>query len=1219
MISYGRDFYDDGYDDEEQILGNRIIFSPSKFFGRKEELQTLKRVYKENVCGTQECDNDHSNIATYSTPVIVVDGFSGTGKSALVHRFLNELKEEGMEENPTNCPFSMQGKFEELQNSYPYSAVIEALGGFFQSLLFESKQGNTDGLERIRKAIATSLGSEKTFLLSFIPSLREVLDTEEDAPSQGTEGNVVASSGPGASTGNSWNRLRYLFQKFFRAICTEQRPIVMFLDDLQWADDASLALMSSLIQDECLRYFLFVGAMRGNEVDKNNGALSKFLRDIDALPGNNLRIELLNLTIAELDEFFADTLNLDPDVTLPLTKIIYDKTRGNIFFSMQMLEDFRRRNIVYFSMINFQWEWNLKGVEFENAVSSDVSEAVVSKIQSLPKRLQRALVIASYTRSSLDLDTLKALLIADDINLDHKELTRLLDIAVLEGLLLNTVDSNVYKFAHDRIKQAAYWMVPSGRDRDELRIMIGTVLVELAAQPHGKDWMLFVAADHLNSCTGHGQADLFLAELNLACGEKANQLAAFIPASLYLRLALKYLRKLGGDIWQSNYHLSLRVYREIADIELCLGNFASGNDLCQQLIENASSFEDKLPTYLALVVAKGRQHRHAESLELCRETLFRLNAIPKRLRVIRMMRDFRIVQRLLRKNSDDKILDLPLCQDPMKAMIMDFLTEYALRSYHCGYLTEFLYAMVRKIRISFKYGLASGSAHAFASYGIFLQGPGNDPEGALRMACLAREMTNKMETLSCGQSTSALTLLLIASIIEPWNFPRERILKTLQRAHHIGMASGNIEIGFQSWASGNIFAQVCGYPLGAVEKTGAELMQQLCRYHVDSVTVQLEECQLSVSCLVGRRKVDWNVLEPTHVSDDKSQLYRNVFAYLSRLELAVFFGNYEFAVRMSVLIQPHAKYDGSYSTISREPFYSCLAYGGLARATGRRGYVSKAVKFARRLHHLCNTRGMNVRHKCLLLHAQIMSLRTENASKIITAFDEAIHAAMQSGYIQDAALSCEVAGEAMLDFGLETRGYRYLNQARDMWREYGAHAKVEHLLAKYGRKMDSIQGMTTCETVPDQFYSSVDLSETPRRSMDLALLSERRKWHAALKTSLRHRSHRVPERIAHLLHSQTTIGWDNFLLGRWSKHWITLQLQYLQRSHIEVKKKNHGLSWSSNIIRLMWDHCYKEWNTRNKARHGKDAEDKAQRRLEKAHRSIKDQHNLKPKCSLQAQ
>lgn len=1097
----GREFYDDGYDDEDQVLNNRIVFSPDKLFGRKEELQTLKEVYKQRVSGNRKNDHDAADPTAFPTPVVIVDGFSGTGKSTLVRKFLRELKEEADDENPcTKTPFSMQGKFEELQNSNPYSAIFEALSCFFQTLLLEAKQGNTEDLDRIRKALVASLGSEMASLVSFVPCLQEVLETEEaKEESRALErGGVVSSE---TSTGDSWNRLRYLFQKFILAICSEKRPLIMFLDDLQWADEASLELMSSLIQDNSLHYFMFVGAMRGNEVDKNKGALAAFLRDVDSPLRNHVHIELLNLTIDEIAEFVSDTLKLSPEKTRPLTRIIYGKTRGNIFYSMQTLEELQRRNVLFFSMITFQWEWNLKGVEFENALSSNVVEAVASKIMSMPERLQRALVIASYTCSSIDVDTLMALVTADGLNLDLKELTGLLDIAVLEGLLVNTVGSNIYKFGHDRIKQAAYWMVPSGKERDELRIMIGKVLVDLASRPQGRDWMLFVAADHLNSCTGHGQADSFLAELNLACGEKASKLAAFVPGSLYLRLALKYLRKLDEDPWKCHYDLSLRVYREIANIELCLGNFVSGNDLGQRLIENAASLEDKLPTYLALVVAKGRQHRHAESLELCREALLRLDAIPKRFRLVKMMRDCRIVQSLLRRISDDDILKLPHCQDPKKAMIMDFLTEYCVRAYHCGNLTEFMFSMVRKVRMTFKYGLARGSAHAFASYGIFLQGPGNDPEGALRMARLAREMTNKMERLS--RSTNALTLLSIASIIEPWTFPRERILETLQRGHHIGMASGNIEIGFQNWATGNLFAQVCGYPLGAVERTGTELMQQLRRYHVDSVAVQLEECQLSVSCLVGRKKIDWGALEPTHLSDDKSQFFRNTLAYLSRLELGVCFGNYEFAVRMSTLIQPYAKYDGSYNSISREPFYSCLAYAGLAQATGKRYYVSKATKFAKHLKHLSKTRGMNVHHKCLLMDAQLLSFRTENPSKLITAYDTAIHAAMQTGYLQDAALSCELAGATMLDFGLVTRGYRYLNQARDLWREYGAHAKVEHLLSKHGRKLDSADGMTTYETVPDQFYASVDFSETHRRSMDLTLLSG-----TAMKTDITRSSDR---------------------------------------------------------------------------------------------------------------
>ncbi|KAG7338977.1 hypothetical protein IV203_016254 [Nitzschia inconspicua] len=137
---------------------------------------------------------------------------------------------------------------------------------------------------------------------------------------------------------------------------------------------------------------------------------------------------------------------------------------------------------------------------------------------------------------------------------------------------------------------------------------------------------------------------------------------------------------------------------------------------------------------------------------------------------------------------------------------------------------------------------------------------------------------------------------------------------------------------------------------------------------------------------------------------------------------------------------------------------------------------------------------------------------------------------------------------------------------------------------------------------------------------------ERRKWHAILKTSLRHRSPRYTDPSPHSTRadcpptSQSDYDRVGQLLPfRWSKHWTTLQLQYLQRNHIEVKNKNHGLSWSSNILHLMWDHCYEEWIIRNKDRHGKDADDKAQRRLEKAHRSIRELYDLKPKCSLQAQ
>ncbi|KAL3917830.1 MAG: hypothetical protein SGILL_004527 [Bacillariaceae sp.] len=1090
----GRDFYDDGYAEEEEVLNNRIVFSPDKFFGRKRELAALKQVYRQEVCCYESDSSGSSRSSSAQTPVVIVDGFSGTGKSTLIRRFLFELAEESHGDVDSPCPYtSMQGKFEELQNTSPFSAVIEAVDDFCRSLLQEFKTGNDQSLERIRTAIKDSVGDEISTLKAFVPSLGDLLKEDDDddedeiiGPPQLVETDSTYYTNPAASTGDSWNRLKYLFGQFFHAICTPKCPLVMFLDDLQWADDASLGLLSSLVDDDSLRHFLFIGAMR-SELNKDKSSLSDFLYKVNAPSRKFLRIELLNLSIEDIGDFVSDTLNMSVEETWPLTEVIYGKTRGNIFYSMQTLEELQRRNVLYYSMITFQWEWNLTGVEFDNVLSNNVIEAVSSKIQSMPAKLQRALVIASYTRSTIDVDTLMALMNADNQNVDQQEVVGLLDIAVLEGLLKNTIGSDVYKFGHDRIKEAAYWLVPSGQERDELRITIGKNLVELAARPEGKDWMLFVAADHLNSCRGHGQDDLSLAELNLKCGKKANKLAAFVPASLYLRLALKYLRKLGEDPWESHYDLSLQVYRNITNTELCLGNFDSGNDLGRQLIEKATCLDDRLPTYLSLAVGKGRQRRYSESMMLCQDVLRRLDALPKRFRCVKMMRDFLKVKTLLRNHSDREILKLPICQDKKKAIVMDFLSEYSFRAYLCGNLMEFLYAVVKRIRISFKYGLARGSANAFACFGMFLQGPGKDQEGALRMARLARDLISKKERAS--SSTNALTLLIVAAFIEPWTYPRERIMDTMQKAHLSGMASGNIEVGFQNWTLCNAFAQTCGYPLEPIAKACNELKQQLRLYHVDSVFEQFEHIQLTVSCLLGDKDVTWNELEPTFLTDEKDKLYSNAYGCLSRLEIGVYFGNYEFAVRMSKLIQPYVKLDGSYLITTKEHYFSALAHCGLARETGNRKHVSQAAKFAKRLRYLNRTRGANVLYRCLLVEAEILTFRCDNASRLITAYDSAIHAASQAGCIHDAALGCELAGSSLIELGEENLGFRYLNQARDLWREYQAHTKVQLLVRVYGRKLDMVGTVTSHSSVKDHYCVSSDFSDSHRKTVDLTLLS----------------------------------------------------------------------------------------------------------------------------------
>eukprot|EP00535_Pseudo-nitzschia_heimii_P002823 CAMPEP_0197185754 /NCGR_PEP_ID=MMETSP1423-20130617/12625_1 /TAXON_ID=476441 /ORGANISM="Pseudo-nitzschia heimii, Strain UNC1101" /LENGTH=1162 /DNA_ID=CAMNT_0042636903 /DNA_START=94 /DNA_END=3579 /DNA_ORIENTATION=- len=1098
--SVGREFYDDEYSDEEdQVLNNRIVYPTDKMYGREKEIQVLSDLFDQLYVNNNQDDE------TKLSPVAVIQASAGTGKSAMVRNFIERQEKKPKSLKNYTTVFHIQGRFERSCTD-PFSAILESLDDFFDRLLKSKDKKTSSNLIRISSAINEFLEAESSSLTTLVPNLVEVLKIGHDAKvksevpadsqngctqSKASSKNSTLAMKTGMKGPNTWNRIRYLFNALFCAICTKDYPLIMFLDDCQWADDESLALIESLIQDPGCRYFMFIGnATRGITVAKEKESnFAKLMKNIEGPYRKVTRINLLNLSIDEIGEFIADTLELEVVECRPLIEIVYGKTRGNVFFSMQALEELKRRNVLYFSMVLFRWEWNLDGVEFQNALSDlsdDVGEYVSSKIQSLPRKLRRALVIASHTKATFDVGTLQALMNEDGIDIDFKELNGLLDIAVLVGLLSNTIGTGMYRFAHDRIQQAAYWMVPSGQERGKLRIMIGRKLYELYFQPEGKEWMLFAAADHLNSSIGHGgKDDLSLAKLNLLCGKKARFLAAFVPASMYLRLALNYLHKLDENPWKSHYELSFQIYQEISDSELCLGNFKPGNEFAQIVLKETQNLDDKLSTFLSLAEAKGKQQQHAESLRICQDALVRVGAIPKRMHYFHMKKDINVIKRFFKKYSDNEILLLPVCQDKNNEMVMDLLSQASRRANLCRNKTEFQFCIGRKLRLTFKFGFTRGSAHAFASYGQLLQDHGNDIESALRMARLARQILSKTDPTYNPMKPQ--TLFVVGYWIEAWSCPREHVMETLQEAHIAGMARGHIEIGFQCIVICNIFAQSAGYPLGPIERAGAELIEQLRLYNINSVLTYLMASRLSVLCLMGKKKIDWEELEPS-VDEQAAEddLYTRIFSLISRLELGVLFGNVEFAVKMSELIDSIHDFGRSYTCCSKENFYSALAYVELARKTGMSKHKAKATEYLKTLKNLCRTRGENVSHKCLIMEAETLSLECRDKQKLTNAYDKAIYEAVKMGYSQDAALGSELAGASMAGLDEQERADEYLNQACNLWQEYGAIAKVRHI-SKYSN-LEPEQNSSLSISFGPHTFSAIDMALS-RQSLKLDLLS----------------------------------------------------------------------------------------------------------------------------------
>jgi predicted ATPase len=330
------------------------------------------------------------------------------------------------------------------------------------------------------------------------------------------------------------------------------------------------------------------------------------------------------------------------------------------------------------------------------------------------------------------------------------ELVKLLDEAVVDGLLYNTMGSKSYSFAHDQIQQAAYAMVPCGQDRDAFRLTVGLRLHEMGKSSSTSsgstshslgvrqdDWMLYVAADHLNATADQVRdtlGEMFLIQLNLELGERAAGVAAYEIASKYLHLAREcLLRGVITDPWDTEYETTLQIYRCLVDVELCQGNFEVGSGLGKSVLQYARTVEDKLPTHIAMVKALRRERKHKSSFDLSVKALRGLKEYPRGLVGVHtcLVKDFLYVKRYFKKHSNDTILKLPFMMDDRLIQTMELLGLTGYQAFQCDKKSQFLAAALRMLRLTLQHGLCGHSGVAVMAWTLVLDSL-NDMEGVAR-------------------------------------------------------------------------------------------------------------------------------------------------------------------------------------------------------------------------------------------------------------------------------------------------------------------------------------------------------------------------------------------------------------------------------------------------------------------------------------------------------
>lgn len=992
---------------------------PQKLYGREKELSAIFHKFDQ--------------AATGKLPCLMITGYSGTGKSVLVHEIYQSIS--------AKRGYFIEGKYDQFKRTAPYSAFIEAFDVFIDILLTESKER----YESMKQLILDACGEEGKVLTEVLPKLESVIGVQPDIPELG-----------GAE---SQNRFNYVFRKFVAAITSAAHPIVLFIDDLQWADSSSLGLLQILLTDKDNGHLLCIGAYRDNEVSQDH-PLVKTLESIEMAGGDVSALEIGNLSFENINDLIADTIGHVQSECQDLAKLIVEKTQGNAFFTTQFLKALNEEELLFFDNKKESWAYDLAKIREKN-ITDNVVEFIADKAKTLPEDTQKILQIGACIGPEFDLVFLEKINQTNSLNT-----IKVLQKAEEMGLVINReVD---YKFSHDRIQQAVFSMIDE-RVRLNIHLLIGRALKEEIKGDAAAE-KFFDMVNHLNMAKSllRDRQDLKeLTSFNLEAGRKAKESAAFEASLKYLDTGIDMMNELEASPWQSEYAAILALYSLGAEVSYLRGDFEKMDRYVNQVLDNATDLLDKLKPYETRILAYKAENKLMDSIKTGLEYLEQLGEkFPKKPSLPWVMKDLIATKIKLRGKTIDDLKEYPVMTDREKLAAMRIIADIASSSY---WATPNLFPLLifRMVHMSLKYGNTDLSAFSYGSYGVIMCGILGDMKNGYEFGKLSLFLLDKFG----AKEWITQIYTPIYCLIINWNDHIDETLKPLQDSYHIGLETGAIEFACVNTNIYCIHAYLSGKPLVRTEEETRAYSErflefkQETNYNYNEVYRQpmlnfLGETDDPVR-MVGDAYDEDKMLVQNQERNDNTGLF---FLHFNKLILCYYFEAYEEGVKHAaesrkLLEAVLAKFEipnhAFYETLTLLEHRSSLSGAALLKANFRIG------KNIRQMKKWAKDAPQNYMHKYYLMKAVRYSLDNDSL-KAVTFFDKAIVGASENAFIHEEALAYELSAKHFLKAGIDRQVEYHLKSAYNAYREWGAVAKMRFLKNKYPQQLSGIsEGKTS--------------------------------------------------------------------------------------------------------------------------------------------------------------
>ncbi|MEG5159251.1 AAA family ATPase [Microcoleus sp. AT3-A2] len=1013
---------------------------PQKLYGRESQIESLLSAFVRVASGEEKQLGASTPTTTQSqnlpvqgqTELMLISGYSGIGKSALVQELYKLITQKS--------GYFIAGKFDQLQRDIPYQALVAAFQELVRQLLTETEPQLQLWREKIRRA----LGINGQIIINVIPEVELIIGKQNPVPElPATEAR---------------NRFNLAFQNFIQVFCQKEHPLVLFLDDLQWTDSATLQLIQLIMTDFTTQYLFVIGAYRDNEVSATHPTMLTLSEmEKQRVVINHLSLSPLNLN--QVNEFIADTLKTECVPTQRLAELVLQKTQGNPFFIKEFLKSLDTEQLLKFDTNAGAWYWNLEEIITRN-ITYNVVEFMANKIKTLSYSAQKILRLAACIGNQFDLPTLSII-----NETSQKETADELWNAIQSGFILPLGDDYkflktnrdtkelkiTYKFAHDRIQQAAYSLIPP-HDKQAVHWKVGQLLLE-NTPPQVLQQKIFDIVNQLNF--GIETIDIQLerdklAQLNLIAGKKAKASAAWKPAWNYLRIGINCL---SADSWLRQYDLTLALYVEIVEAAILSGHVEEMEKLADIVLQQATSLLDKVKVYEVKIQAYTAQNQPLEAIETALSVLKLLGIrFPKKPTKLNIFLELMKTKLSLAGKRIEDLIDLPVMTDPYKLAAMRILSSVVSAAH---FATPELLALMafKQVNLSIKYGNTSVSSCAYATYGLILSGETvGDIETGYKFGQLALLLLDKFNT----KELAARTIFIVNYFVKHWKEHLRETLNPLQNAYSIALETGDLEYAAYSVCVYCYHSYVLGKELATVEaemamysNTLSKLKQETSYYYNQlnrQVLLNLMG-QAEDKCRLIGESYDETKMLPLHREANAQNLCRSVYFY--KLFLCYIFQDYQQAIENAKLAEKYS--DSAVGTLPLYHFYNSLLYLAIysdAPKSEQKLILPKVKANQKKIQKWAQFAPMTHLHKFYLVEAERYRVLGENA-RAIDYYDRAIALAKEHDYINEEALANELAAKFYLAWGKEQVAQAYMTNAYYCYLRWGATAKMTDLKRQY--------------------------------------------------------------------------------------------------------------------------------------------------------------------------